>query len=109
MSKIDDFERETQSCKNLLEDVKVLTKLKVEDIVFTGEASDGANPDKKRPWKSWSPDDPKKLLVEAINRPETRKLMEDIIEARRMRAKNAAIEECQNFLEKYVVAPVMED
>jgi hypothetical protein len=109
MSKIDDFELETQSCKNLLEDVKILARLRVEDIMFTGEGPDVVDPGNRRPWKSWSSDEPKELLIEAMNRPETRKLMEDIVEARRMRAKNAAIEECQNFLKKYVISPIMED
>lgn len=106
MSKIDDFEQESQACRNLLEDVKTLAKLKVDDIIFSREGDDEPQP---RSWKSWSRDEPKKLLVEVINRPETRKLMEEIVEARRLRAKEAAIDECQGFLKKYVIDPVMND
>ena len=100
MSRLDDFERAEKEGKLMMEDVRILSKLKKEEITLPKEVADK--------FKSWNKEAPLQLLVEMINRPESRKLMEEIVEARVLKAKQEAIDECQDFLKKYVVDQVME-
>lgn len=97
MSKVDDFERMTDECKRLEKDLTAICSLKGDQVELPEEVKSG--------FKGY---DTKELLTEGIRRPEFRKMLTEILELRVQKARNEAIEECQKFLQKHVVAEVME-
>lgn len=97
MSKVDIFEVVSGDCKRLEEDVKVLVRIKTEHLTFSTDITD-----------SLKDSGAFALLTEGIRHPEFRKILLNILELRVQKARNDAVEECQKFLQKHVVAEVME-
>lgn len=97
MSKLDDFDDVVADCKRLEEDVKVLCRLKADQITLSDEAN-----------AALKDSGAVSLLAEGIRTPEFRKVLTEILELRVQKARNEAIEECEKFLRKHVIVDVME-